>query len=69
MITPLVEYLKLQVRFNTKSRAVEMRTSELTEDPGAAQKGQVSKFETWIYFLCIRNLNYFNTLTKSHLMI
>ena len=42
IITPLVEYLKLQVRFNPKSRAVEMRTSKETEDPGAAQKGQVS---------------------------
>ena len=46
IITPLVEYLKLQVRFNPKNRAVEMRTSELTKDPGAAQKGQVSKSNT-----------------------
>jgi uncharacterized membrane protein YgcG len=36
----IVEYLKLQIRFNTKGRSVELKTSELTEDPGAIQKGQ-----------------------------
>ena len=40
IVSPIVEYLKLQIRFNTKSRSVELKTSELTEDPGAAQKGQ-----------------------------
>ena len=40
IVTPIVEYLKLQIRFNTKGRSVELKTSELTEDPGAAQKGQ-----------------------------
>lgn len=35
----VVEYLKLQVRFNTRSRSVELRTSPHTEDPGALQKG------------------------------
>jgi RNA-binding protein PNO1 len=39
ILTPLVEYLKLQVRFNTKSRSVEMKTSPHTVDTGALQKG------------------------------
>ncbi|KAF2405335.1 pre-rRNA-processing protein PNO1 [Trichodelitschia bisporula] len=38
--SPLVEHLKLQVRMNVKSRAVEMRTSKATTDPGALQKGE-----------------------------
>ena len=37
---PLVEHLKLQVRMNTKSRAVELRTSRFTTDSGALQKGE-----------------------------
>ncbi|KAF1815082.1 Pre-rRNA-processing protein pno1 [Eremomyces bilateralis CBS 781.70] len=37
---PLVEHLKLQVRMNIKSRAVELRTSKFTTDPGALQKGE-----------------------------
>lgn len=37
--TPLVDHMKLQVRMNVKSRAVELRTCELTTDPGAVQKG------------------------------
>ncbi len=37
---PLVEHLKLQVRMNTKSRAVELRTSKHTSDVGALQKGE-----------------------------
>lgn len=39
LMTPVVEYLKLQIRFNPKNRSVELKTSQLTEDPGAAQKG------------------------------
>jgi len=39
ILTPLVEYLKLQVRFNTKTRSVEMKTSPETVDGGAVQKG------------------------------
>ena len=39
MYPPLVEHLHLQVRFNVKSKAVELRTSSLTTDPGALQKG------------------------------
>jgi len=39
ILTPLVEYLKLQVRFNTKTRCVEMKTSPHTIDSGALQKG------------------------------
>lgn len=37
---PLVEHLKLQVRMNVKSRAVELRTSAHTIDIGALQKGE-----------------------------
>ncbi|KAL2916296.1 pre-rRNA-processing protein pno1 [Polyrhizophydium stewartii] len=37
--TPLVEHMKLQVRMNLKSKAVEIRTCEETEDTGAVQKG------------------------------
>lgn len=38
---PLVEHLKLQVRMNIKSRAVELRTSsKRPTDPGALQKGE-----------------------------
>lgn len=37
---PLVEHLKLQVRMNVKSRAVEVRTSKHTTDLGALQKGE-----------------------------
>jgi RNA-binding protein PNO1 len=36
---PIVEHLKLQVRMNIKSRAVELRTSKFTDDVGALQKG------------------------------
>jgi len=36
---PLVEHLKLQVRMNIKSKAVELRTSKYTTDTGALQKG------------------------------
>jgi RNA-binding protein PNO1 len=39
-MSPLVEYLKLQVRFNPQNRSVELKTSPLTDDPGAIQKGQ-----------------------------
>lgn len=37
---PLVEHLELQVRMNTKTKQVEMRTSKFTTDGGSAlQKG------------------------------
>lgn len=36
---PLVEHLKLQCRMNMKSKAVELRTSKVTSDTGAIQKG------------------------------
>jgi len=36
---PLVEHLKLQVRMNLKSKAVELRASKETTDTGALQKG------------------------------
>ncbi|KAI9099960.1 pre-rRNA-processing protein pno1 [Phlyctochytrium arcticum] len=37
--SPLVEHMKLQVRMNVKSRAVEIRSCKQTEDAGALQKG------------------------------
>ena len=37
---PIVEHLKLQVRMNTKSKAVELRTSKHTVESGALQKGE-----------------------------
>ena len=37
---PLVEHLKLQVRMNLKAKAVELRTSKITTDSGALQKGE-----------------------------
>lgn len=37
---PLVEHLHLQVRMNTKSRAVELRTSRYTTSTDALQKGE-----------------------------
>jgi len=36
--SPIVNQMKLQVRMNTKSRSVELRTSEHTQDIGAVQK-------------------------------
>ncbi|KAI9503096.1 hypothetical protein BX070DRAFT_191779 [Coemansia spiralis] len=36
--SPIVEYLKLQVRMNPKTRMIEIRTCEETEDVGAIQK-------------------------------
>jgi RNA-binding protein PNO1 len=36
---PLVQHLHLQVRFNVKSKAVELRTSRFTKETGALQKG------------------------------
>lgn len=38
--TPLVENLKLQVRMNIKTKAVELRTSQSTTETGAIQKGE-----------------------------
>lgn len=38
IMRPLVEHMKVQVRFNPKTRNVEMKTSEHTEDAGALQK-------------------------------
>lgn len=35
---PVVEYLKLQIRFNPKKRCVEIKTSDFTEDPSALQR-------------------------------
>jgi RNA-binding protein PNO1 len=36
---PLVQHLKLQVRMNTRTRSVELRTSKHTTDPAVLQKG------------------------------
>lgn len=37
---PLCEHLQLQVRMNIKNKAVELRNSRFTSDPGALQKGE-----------------------------
>ncbi|XP_071961903.1 RNA-binding protein PNO1-like [Antedon mediterranea] len=37
--TPLVEHLKLQIRFNLKTRQVELKASKETSEVGALQKG------------------------------
>lgn len=37
--TPIVQYMGLQIRMNTKTRSVELRTSDQTKDIGALQKG------------------------------
>ena len=39
LLTPLVEYLKLQVRFNTRTRSVEIKTSNHTPETCSLQKG------------------------------
>jgi len=39
ILTPLVDFLKLQVRFNTKTRSVELKTSPHTLDASSLQKG------------------------------
>jgi len=36
--SPLVEHMKLQVRFNVRKKCVEMKTSKYTESPSALQK-------------------------------
>ncbi|KAG0725566.1 RNA-binding protein pno1 [Chionoecetes opilio] len=38
LYTPLVEHLKLEVRFNLKTKNVEIRTGQETEDPNSIQK-------------------------------
>jgi RNA-binding protein PNO1 len=38
MMTPIVKYMKLQIRMNTKNRSVELKTSPATTDPDAIQK-------------------------------
>jgi len=38
IFTPIVEHLKLQIRFNLSARKVEIRTSKDTKDIGAIQK-------------------------------
>eukprot|EP01089_Gocevia_fonbrunei_P013694 TRINITY_DN3563_c0_g1_i1.p1 TRINITY_DN3563_c0_g1~~TRINITY_DN3563_c0_g1_i1.p1 ORF type:complete len:227 (-),score=57.61 TRINITY_DN3563_c0_g1_i1:13-693(-) len=37
--TPIVTHMKLQIRMNTKTRKVELKTSPETEDIGSIQKG------------------------------
>ncbi len=38
IVTPVVKHMKLQIRFNTKSRSVEIRESVHTDEPSAIQK-------------------------------
>ena len=39
-MSPIVEFLKLQIRYNPKNRCVELKTADVTEDTGAIQKAQ-----------------------------
>ncbi len=45
--SPIVEYLHLQIRFNLRSRCVEIKTSDQTEDIQSLQKAgkEKTKFE------------------------
>lgn len=40
IVRPIVDHMKLQVRMNTRSRAVEIKTSPYTSDVGALQKAE-----------------------------
>jgi len=40
LVAPIVDNLKLLIRMNTKQRAIEIKNSPFTTDPGALQKGQ-----------------------------
>ena len=40
VVAPCVEHLKLMIRMNAKKRAVELRNSAFTTEPGALQKGE-----------------------------
>lgn len=37
---PIVRHLKLQIRMNTKTKSVQLKTCGQTKDPGALQKGE-----------------------------
>jgi rRNA processing protein Krr1/Pno1 len=49
--SPIVEYLHLQIRFNLKTRCVEIKTSDQTEDIQALQKAGRRKIKTKKYLL------------------
>ena len=64
--TPIVEHLKLQVRFNPKLKCVELKTSKLTVESSAIQKAadyikafgcgyecEVKSIVTFIFLICI----------------
>ncbi|KAG5191728.1 RNA-binding protein PNO1-like protein [Tribonema minus] len=38
IVAPVVEHMKLQIRFNPKARNVELKASQFTEDPSALQR-------------------------------
>ncbi|CAE7436888.1 PNO1 [Symbiodinium sp. KB8] len=40
LVTPLVQHMKLQVRFNPTQRCVELKSSEFTTEKSALQKGE-----------------------------
>ena len=42
IFNPVVEHLKLQIRFNLKTKKVEIRTSKDTQDISNLQKGMLS---------------------------
>lgn len=39
IMRPIVEFMKLQIRMNPKTRSIELKTSKYTTDSGALQKG------------------------------
>lgn len=40
IVKPIVEHMKLMIRMNTKSRAVELKTSQFTTETGSLQKAE-----------------------------
>lgn len=40
LVTPLIEHMKLQIRFNTTTKKVELKTSQYTKDLNALQRGE-----------------------------
>ena len=43
--TPIVEFLHLQIRFNLRTRSVEIKTSDQTEDIQSLQKAGKAKVQ------------------------
>ena len=61
--SPIVEYLHLQIRFNLRTRCVEIKTSDQTEDIQSLQKAG-KKNSTYILFY---NLLFVQLISSKHL--